>query len=83
MVAAHRTQERHPSGTILHVKNDILRALLNSEYKHLSPKLERVDLQHGAIIYRADQHIDHVYFPETAVVAMIDTVEGGATVESR
>jgi len=40
-----------------------------------------VDLQHGAIIYRADQRIDHVYFPETAVVAMIDTVEGGATVE--
>ena len=76
-----KTHERHPSGTVLYVKNDILRALLKSEYRHLSPKLERVDLQRGAIIYQADQRIDHVFFPETALVAMVDTVEGGATVE--
>lgn len=38
-------------------------------------------LKRGEIIYQADQRIDHVYFPETAVVAMIDTVEGGGTVE--
>jgi CRP-like cAMP-binding protein len=43
--------------------------------------LEHVDLQLGEIIYRADQRIDSVYFPETAVVAMIDTVEDGGTVE--
>ena len=76
-----RTNQRHPSGTHAPVKNDILRALLNSEYKHLSPKLERVDLKRGEIIYQADQRIDHVFFPETAVVAMIDTVQDGATVE--
>ena len=76
-----RTNKRHPSGTHLPLKSDILRALLNSEYKHLRPKLERVDLQRGEIIYRADERIEHVFFPETAVVAMIDTVEDGATVE--
>ncbi|MGZ5153749.1 MAG: Crp/Fnr family transcriptional regulator, partial [Burkholderiales bacterium] len=70
-----------PSGKDLPVRNDILRALLNSEYKHLSPKLEQVNLNRGEIIYQADQRIDHVYFPETAVVAMIDTVEDGSTVE--
>jgi hypothetical protein len=43
--------------------------------------LERVDLKLGEIIYQADQHIDHVYFPEAAVVAMLDTAEDGATVE--
>jgi CRP-like cAMP-binding protein len=63
------------------VRNDILCALLNSEYQHLSPKLEPVHLKRGQIIYQADQRIDHVYFPEAAVVAMIDTVEGGGTVE--
>jgi hypothetical protein len=47
----------------------------------VSPKLEQVDLQRGEIIYQADQRIDHVYFPETVVVAMIDTVEDGSTVE--
>jgi CRP-like cAMP-binding protein len=76
-----KKNERHPSGTDFPIKNDILRALLNSEYKHLRPMLERVDLKLGEIIYQADQRIDHVYFPETAVVAMVDTVEDGATVE--
>jgi hypothetical protein len=38
------------SGTYLAIKNDILRALLNSEYRHLSPILEQVDLKLGQII---------------------------------
>lgn len=63
------------------VRNDILRALLSSEYKHLSPVLEQVELKLGELIYQADQPIEYVYFPETAVVAMIDTVEDGSTVE--
>lgn len=75
------THKRQPRGTGLPVRNDILRALLNSEYRHLSPMLERVDLKRERIIYQADQRIDYVYFPETAVVAMIDTVEDGGTVE--
>lgn len=76
-----KRKKRPPSGTNYPVRNDILRALLNTEYKHLSPMLEQVDLKLGEIIYRADQRIDHVYFPETAAVAMIDTVEDGRTVE--
>src|ERR1700686_809956 len=75
------TSKRKALRTASPIKNAILHTLLNSEYKHLSPKLEQVDLQRGEIIYQADQRIDHVYFPETAVVAMIDTVEDGSTVE--
>jgi CRP-like cAMP-binding protein len=63
------------------IQNDVLRALLGAEYKHLRPKLERVQLEQGETIYEAAQRIDYVYFPETSVVAMIDTVEGGGTVE--
>lgn len=63
------------------VKNDILAALLNSEYNHLSSRLERVDLKAGEIVYQAGQRIEYVYFPESAVVAMIDTLEDGGTVE--
>ncbi|MDB5923964.1 MAG: Crp/Fnr family transcriptional regulator, partial [Betaproteobacteria bacterium] len=74
-------KKRQPSGKDLPVRNDLLRALLNSEYKHVSPKLQQVDLKLGEIIYQADQRIDYVYFPETAVVAMMDTVEDGGTVE--
>lgn len=63
------------------VQNDILRALLNSEYKRLRSKLEHVTLKLHEEIYRADQEIEYVYFPEDAVVAMIDTMEDGGTVE--
>ena len=33
------------------VRNDILRALLGSEYRDLRPKLERVELKVGEIVY--------------------------------
>jgi CRP-like cAMP-binding protein len=70
-----------PSGSDLPIRNDLLRTLLNSEYQHLRSKLEQVDLKLGELIYKADERIDHVYFPETAVVAMIDTMHDGSTVE--
>jgi CRP-like cAMP-binding protein len=40
-----------------------------------------VELRFGEIIYQADQRIEYVYFPETAVVAMIDTMDDGDTIE--
>ena len=76
-----KTKERRPLATDLVIRNDIVRALLSSEYQHLRPKLEQVDLEFGDVVYGTDQRIDHVYFPGTAVVAMIDTLEDGGTVE--
>lgn len=63
------------------VGNGILAALLATEYKRLLPKLERVTWKRGEIVYRADQEIERVYFPEDAVVAMIDTTIDRRTVE--
>jgi CRP-like cAMP-binding protein len=76
-----KIKKRATANGNVRIGNDILYALFNSEYKHLLPKLERVNLLQGEIIYQANQRIDYVYFPETAVVAMIDTVTGGRTVE--
>lgn len=76
-----RAKKRRPSATDLAIRNDILRTLLNSEYQQLRPKLEQVDLRFGDVLYGTDQRINYVYFPETAVVAMIDTLEDGSTVE--
>ena len=63
------------------VRNDILAALLATEYRRLLPRLEHVTLKRGEIIYRADQKIEQVYFPEDAVIAMVDTTDDGRTVE--
>jgi CRP-like cAMP-binding protein len=73
-------RRRAPSAGVP-VRNSILAALLASEYKRLLPRLERVNLRPGEIVYRADQAIEAVYFPEEAVVAMIDTTDDGSTVE--
>jgi len=62
-------------------RNALLAALLGTEYKHLLPRLEHVTLKRGEIVYRADQQIEAVYFPEDAVVAMVDTADDGRTVE--
>jgi hypothetical protein len=40
-----------------------------------------VTLKRGEIVYRADEDIDAVYFPEEAVVAMVDTTEDRRTIE--
>ena len=63
------------------VRNGILAALLASEYKRLLPLLDHVAWKPGDIVYRADQDIDAVYFPEDAVVAMVDSTEDDRTVE--
>lgn len=76
-----KSKQRRPSVADLAIRNDILRALLSSEYQHLRPKLQQVDLGVGDVLYGTDQRINYVYFPETAVVAMIDTLADGSTVE--
>jgi CRP-like cAMP-binding protein len=63
------------------VGNRLLAALPASEYRRLLPKLKHVLLKRGAIVYRADQRIEHVYFPVDAVIAMVDSMDDGRTVE--
>jgi CRP-like cAMP-binding protein len=72
---------RHAPPAGAAVGNRILAALLTSEYKRLLPRLEHVTLKRGEIVYRADQDIEAVYFPEEAVVAMVDTTDDRRTVE--
>jgi CRP-like cAMP-binding protein len=75
----HR-RRRAPSADIP-FRNGILAGLLATEYKRLLPKLEHVTLKRGEIVYRADQEIKEVYFPEEAVVAMVDITDDRRTVE--
>lgn len=63
------------------IKNRLLSALVQNEYDHLVPHLERVDLSLGDNIYLAGGNIEHVYFPENSVVSLLSTLENGATTE--
>jgi len=74
---AERCGELVPSPT----RNSVLAGLLAADYRHVTSKLEHVTLARGQILYQAGQEIPDVYFSEDAVVAMIDTMEDGRTVE--
>jgi CRP-like cAMP-binding protein len=63
------------------IKNRLLAALIHPEYEHLLPYLERVELTLGEVVYVAADRIDYVYFPETAVISLLATLQDGATTE--
>lgn len=69
------------SAIIPPIKNQLLSALVNTEYQHLVPHLERVDLSLGDVVYTMGRNIEHVYFPEDSAVSLLATLENGATTE--
>ena len=71
-----------PRGTAtIQLKNRLLTSLINDDYRPLLAHLHRVDLKLGDVIYTAGDTIEHVYFPETAVVSLLSTLENGDTTE--
>lgn len=76
-----RGRRRGPLPIGVSARNSILAALLATEYRRVLPRLEHVTLKRGEAVYRADQRIEAVYFPEDAVVAMVDSMDDGRTVE--
>ena len=69
------------STSIMQVKNRLLSSLIKHDYERLSSNLRRVELQQGDVIYTAGEQIENVYFPETAVVSLLSTLEDGSTTE--
>lgn len=62
-------------------KNHILSSLPPEDYERLAPHMETVELKHGQILYRAEQHIEHVYFPSNSMVSLISETPEGESVE--
>ncbi|HWS99852.1 MAG TPA: Crp/Fnr family transcriptional regulator [Pyrinomonadaceae bacterium] len=63
------------------VGNRLLAALPRSEQKQLLPKLERVPLAIGDILYEPDEPIRHTYFPYQGVVSVLSLLEGRSSIE--
>jgi len=61
--------------------NRILRALSSDVLARLVPLLEHVDLPSGKILYRADEVISHVYFPENSMISVVAYTEQGQGAE--
>jgi CRP-like cAMP-binding protein len=63
------------------VKNELLAALPRAAYLRLLPQLESVSLPLGAALYNSGESIEHVYFPEDALISLVTHMRDGATVE--
>jgi CRP-like cAMP-binding protein len=70
-----------PLSTSSQVKNNLLSALVSHDYQHLLPRLERVHMFAGDVVYRADDRAEYAYFPEDTVLSLLSTLEDGTTTE--
>jgi CRP-like cAMP-binding protein len=62
-------------------QNRLLAALPADVRERLQPDLESVPLALGKVIYEAHDALSHVYFPTTAIVSLLYTMENGSSAE--
>jgi CRP-like cAMP-binding protein len=63
------------------IENRLLAALQPEAYERLLPRLQEVSFSLGEVVYEIAGHLDYVYFPTTAIVSLLYTMENGATAE--
>jgi hypothetical protein len=67
--------------TIPSTLNRLLSSLDQAGRDHFS-SMRRVELTAKQVLYRPDQRINEIYFPENCVLAMLTVMGNGATIES-
>src|SRR4051812_22196058 len=63
------------------VRNLLLGSLPDEELEEVRQYIEVVHLEQRASLFKPDEPITHVWFPETAVVSFVNTFTDGTTVE--
>lgn len=61
--------------------NRILASLPEVEYQRLEPHLITTTCPPRELLYEASEKIETVYFPQTALISLVSTLEDGATSE--
>jgi CRP-like cAMP-binding protein len=62
-------------------ENHLLFGLPADQYERLLPNLQRIPLPLGKVVYESGGRQDYVYFPTTAVVSLLHTMQDGSTAE--
>src|ERR671927_302849 len=70
-----------PSDTAAPTKNRLLAMLPREEYERILPHLGQVSFSLGEVLYESGAQMDHIYFPTTAIVSLLYTMENGSTAE--
>jgi len=70
-----------PATPVNNCGNRLLAALPNDEYERLVPNLQQISFSLGEVVYEFGGQLDYVYFPTTAIVSLLYTMENGSTAE--
>lgn len=62
-------------------KNRLLAMLPRDEYERILPHLGHATFSLGEVLYESGARMDHVYFPTTAIVSLLYTMENGSSAE--
>ncbi len=62
--------------------NKLLASLREDAYGRLAPKLVPTTLEAKQILYRPNQRIGEVYFPESCAICLMTVMHNGDTLES-
>lgn len=65
----------------LGTRNLLLNAIPVAEFLKLAPSLETVEMKKRDLVWQPSSRIPFVYFPETAMVSVISSMENGSTAE--
>src|SRR3954454_14302833 len=79
MAPPHLTIVDHLKPSIL--RNNLLQALSANDLALLQPHLEGVELERGDVIVEPNKPIQHVVFPEDAIISIVASTSGGRRIE--
>jgi CRP-like cAMP-binding protein len=61
------------------LENKLLAALSKKDYQRLLPQMEYVPLVYTEVLYKLDERIQHVYFPNSGLIALTSPVNKSST----
>jgi CRP-like cAMP-binding protein len=64
------------------MKNLLLRLLSPADLKLLTPHLRSAHFEQQHVLFEAEEKIDHVYFPTSAVISLVITLSTGEIIEA-
>ena len=62
--------------------NQLLNSLEQAAFERVKKKLTRVRLRAKEVVYKPDEPIDQVFFPENAVICLMTLMSNGDTIEA-
>jgi CRP-like cAMP-binding protein len=62
--------------------NQLLNSLKGDAFERVAKRLRRVTLRTKEVVYKPNERIDHILFPENAVVCLMTVMSNGDTIEA-